>query len=106
VTDYDADPLNYHGKLPARTVAELTRAIDGYPDAVKRFELPMLVMHGTADRLTPIAGSEMVVERAASSDKTFKRYDGLFHEILNEPERQQVLDDIAGWLDERFPATS
>jgi alpha-beta hydrolase superfamily lysophospholipase len=104
VTDYEADPLNYHGKLPARTVAELTRAIDSYPDAVKRFELPMLVMHGTADRLTPIAGSEMVVERAASKDKTFKRYDGLFHELLNEPERQQVLDDIADWLDARFPA--
>lgn len=104
VADYDADPLNYHGKLPARTVAELTSAIDGYPEAVQRFELPMLAMHGTADRLTPIAGSEMVVERAASKDKTFKRYEGLFHEILNEPERQQVLDDIADWLDARFPA--
>jgi alpha-beta hydrolase superfamily lysophospholipase len=106
VEDYDADPLNYHGKLPARTVAELTSAIDGYPEAVKRFKLPMLVMHGTADRLTPIAGSEMVVANAASSDKTFKSYDGLFHEILNEPERQRVLDDIAAWLDERFPADS
>jgi alpha-beta hydrolase superfamily lysophospholipase len=104
VEDYDADPLNYHGKLPARTVAELTSAIDGYPEAVKRFRLPMLVMHGTADRLTPIAGSQMVVANAASSDKTFTSYDGLFHEILNEPERRQVLDDIAGWLDERFPA--
>ena len=106
VEDYDADSLNYHGKLPARTVGELTSAIDGYPEAVKAFRLPMLVMHGTADRLTPIAGSEMVVANAASGDKTFKRYDGLFHEILNEPERQQVLDDIAAWLDERFPAPS
>jgi acylglycerol lipase len=104
VADYDADPLNYHGKLPARTVAELSRAIDGFPDAVTRFKLPMLVMHGTADRLVPIAGSEMVIERTGSEDKTFTRYDGLFHEILNEPERQQVVDDIAGWLDARFPA--
>jgi acylglycerol lipase len=104
VADYDADPLNYHGKLPARTVAELSRAIDGFPEAVTRFRLPMLAMHGTADRLVPIAGSEMVVDRAGSEDKTFKRYDGLFHEILNEPERQQVLDDIAEWLDARFPA--
>jgi alpha-beta hydrolase superfamily lysophospholipase len=103
VADYDADPLNYHGKLPARTVAELSRAIDGFPEGVTRFRLPMLVMHGTADRLVPIAASEMVVERAGSEDKTFKRYDGLFHEILNEPERQQVLDDIADWLDARFP---
>ncbi|HEY0632037.1 MAG TPA: alpha/beta hydrolase [Thermoleophilaceae bacterium] len=104
VADYDADPLNHHGKLPARTVAELSRAIDGFPEAVTRFRLPMLVMHGTADRLVPIAGSEMVVDRTGSEDKTFKRYEDLFHEILNEPERQQVLDDIADWLDARFPA--
>jgi alpha-beta hydrolase superfamily lysophospholipase len=103
VADYDADPLNYHGKLAARTVAELSQAIDGYPDAMPRLNLPLLVMHGTADRLTPIEGSEMVIERIGSSDKEFKRYDGLYHELLNEPERQQVLDDIAGWLDERFP---
>ena len=106
VADYDADPLNYHGKLPARTVAELTSAIDGYPDAVQRFDLPLLVMHGMADRLTPLAGSEMVVQRAGSKDKELKRYDDLFHEILNEPERRQVLDDIAAWLDERFPAAA
>jgi alpha-beta hydrolase superfamily lysophospholipase len=103
VRDYDSDPLNYHGKLPARTVAELSKAIDGFPEAVTRFRLPLLVMHGTADRLVPIAGGEMVAERAGSEDKTFKRYDGLFHEILNEPERQQVLDDMADWLDARFP---
>jgi acylglycerol lipase len=104
VKDYDADPLNYHGKLPARTVAELTSAIDGFPAAVAEFKLPLLVMHGTADRLVPIAGGQMVAERAGSEDKTWKPYDGLFHEILNEPERQQVVDDIADWLDERFPA--
>jgi acylglycerol lipase len=103
VADYDSDPLNYHGKLPARTVAELSGAIEGFAEAVTRFRLPLLVMHGTADRLVPIAGGEMVAERAGSEDKTFKRYDGLFHEILNEPERQQVLDDMADWLDARFP---
>jgi acylglycerol lipase len=103
VTDYDDDPLNYHGKLPARTVAELSKAIEGFPEAVTRFRLPLLVMHGTADRLVPIAGGEMVAERAGSEDKTFKRYDGLFHEILNEPERQQVVNDMADWLDARFP---
>jgi lysophospholipase len=104
VKDYDDDPLNYHGKLPARTVAELSKAIDGFPEAVTKFKLPMLVMHGTADRLVPIAGGQMVADRAGSEDKTWKPYDGLFHEILNEQERQQVLDDIADWLDERFPA--
>jgi alpha-beta hydrolase superfamily lysophospholipase len=106
VKDYDADPLNYHGKLPARTVAQLAKTIDGFPGAVAKFKLPLLVMHGTADRLVPIAAGQMVADHAGSQDKTWKPYDGLFHEILNEPERQQVLDDIADWLDERFAAAS
>ena len=104
VKDYDSDPLNYHGKLPARTVSEISRTIETFPEAVTHFKLPLLVMHGTADRLVPIAGCELVAERAGSEDKTFKRYDGLFHEILNEPERQQVLNDMADWLDAHFPA--
>ena len=104
VRDYDADPLNYHGKLPARTVAELANAIERYPDEVAGLDLPILVMHGTADRITPIAGSEMVKERAGSSDVTFTRYDGLYHEILNEPERERVLNEIANWIAARTTA--
>ena len=61
-------------------------------------------MHGTADRITPIAGSEMVRDLAGSQDVTFTRYDGLFHEILNEPEREQVLSEIAGWAEAHLRA--
>ena len=100
VRDYDADPLNYHGKLPARTVAELSNTVERFPSAVPRLTLPMLLMHGTADRLVPIVGTEMVDELAGSDDKTFIRYEGLYHEILNEPERDRVLADIIAWLDE------
>lgn len=106
VRDYDADPLNHHGKLPARTVHELASAVARFPDEVGGLTLPMLIMHGTADRLVPIHGSLMVDERSGSEDKTFIRYDGLFHEILNEPERERVADDIASWLDARTRALS
>ena len=101
VRDYEQDPLNYHGRLPARTVAELSRSVDSFPDRVPTLRLPLLVMHGTGDDLVPIAGSEMVADRAGSEDKTFTRYDGLYHEILNEPERDRVMDEIVGWLDVR-----
>jgi alpha-beta hydrolase superfamily lysophospholipase len=101
VRDYDSDPLNHHGKLPARTVAELANTISAFHDAVPRLTLPMLLMHGTDDRIVPLHGTEMVEERVSSEDKTFIRYDGLFHEILNEPERERVVGDIADWLDER-----
>lgn len=101
VRDYDADPLNYHGKLPARTVHELSQTVGSFPDEVNRLTLPMLLMHGTADKLVPPHGTEMIDERAGARDKTMIRYEGLYHELLNEPERERVVADIADWLDER-----
>ena len=101
VRDYDADPLNYRGRLPARTLHELASTVGRFPDEVARLTLPMLLMHGTADQLVPPHGTEMLDERAGSEDKTFIRYDGLYHEILNEPERKRVVGDIADWLDAR-----
>jgi acylglycerol lipase len=99
VRDYDSDPLNHHGKLPARTVHELSVAIAGFPDAVARMRLPMLVMHGTGDALVPPLATDMIEERAGAEDITVIRYDGLYHELLNEPERDRVIGDVADWLD-------
>jgi alpha-beta hydrolase superfamily lysophospholipase len=98
VAAYDADPLNYHGKLPARTVHELATEIGRFPESVQSLTLPLLVMVGTGDTLVPPAAAELVYEKAASEDKTIKRYDGLYHEIVHEPERDQVMADLTGWL--------
>jgi acylglycerol lipase len=102
VRDYDADPLNYHGKLPARSVKELTDALARFPEGLATLSLPVLTMHGTADTMTLPAGSELVMEHAGSEDKSIVRYDGLYHELLNEPERQKVLDDIVEWVEARL----
>jgi len=104
VRDYEADPLNHHGKLPARTVDELVRAIDDLPAAVTTIALPVLILYGTADRLAPPSGAQMLERRIGSADKTTIAYPDLFHEILNEPERETVLTDIRGWLAERSGA--
>ena len=104
VSAYVADPLVHHGKLPARTAAELATAIDAFPDTVGAITVPTLIVYGTADGLCPPAGSQMLAARMGSSDMTVKAYDGLFHEILNEPEREVVLADIGSWLAERTPA--
>ena len=101
VRAYEQDPLVHHGKLPARTVAELTGAVGRFPDEVPALRLPLLVMHGGEDSLTTIAGSRMVHERASSSDKTLEIYDGLRHEILNEPEKERVISEMIEWLDAR-----
>lgn len=101
VARYDADPLNYRGKVPAGLAAAMLRASDTIDRRTPRIDLPLLVMHGSEDQLVPVDASRRLYERATSADKTLKVYDGLYHEILNEPEQETVLNDIAAWLDAR-----
>ncbi|MGI8623233.1 MAG: lysophospholipase [Solirubrobacteraceae bacterium] len=103
VAAYDADPLNHHGKLPARTVQELAHAVARFEADSSRLTLPLLVVIGTADRVVLPAGGRMVNDRASSADKTLMTYPGFYHEIFNEPagERDRPLDDLAAWLTER-----
>jgi alpha-beta hydrolase superfamily lysophospholipase len=102
---YDSDPLNFHGAMPAATVAALFRTGRTFPERLPALTLPLLVMHGGADELTPPSGSLLVDELAASEDKTLKIYDGLRHEILNEPEQDEIIATIVAWIDSRVDAT-
>lgn len=97
------DPLNYHGRTLARTGAELLRAGNEAQGRLHKLETPFLVFHGTADPLASPVWSKRLYKRAAATDKTLKLYDGLYHETFNEPEREQVLDDLTMWLAERMP---
>jgi len=99
VRDYDADPLNFHGKLPARTVAEMAKEVARFPDTIPSITVPLLIQVGTADALVPPDSSNLVYDLASSEDKTIKHYPGLYHEILNEPEREAVVADTLAWLD-------
>jgi alpha-beta hydrolase superfamily lysophospholipase len=105
VRAYEHDPLNHTYRLPARTLAEVMRSMDRMPRVVGTLRTPLLLLHGSEDRLCPPAGSEMVHSLATSPDKTLKIYDGLYHEIFNEPERAQVIGDLVGWIVERTPLT-
>lgn len=104
VRAYQEDPLVYRGKFPARTIAEVAGEVTRFPQTVTRLRLPLLILHGTADTLAPLAGSKMVAERAGSADKTLKIYDGLYHEVFNEPEQDQVIGDLLDWLNGRMTA--
>lgn len=98
VRRYDEDPLVYRGRMRVGLLAAMLRAARRVDERIGTMSLPVLFMHGTADQLTTPEGSRDLYERAASSDKTLKLYDGLYHEILNEPERDEVIADIAAWL--------
>jgi alpha-beta hydrolase superfamily lysophospholipase len=106
VRAYEEDPLVHHGKLPARTVGELAAAVEGFPARVSELQLPLLVMHGTGDRIVPVAASLMVHDGALSEDKRLELYDGLYHEILNEPEQRRVMDDATSWIHARARASA
>lgn len=98
VDAYVNDPLVFRGKIPARTGAELARMWKQLPDQMPKIKIPILIMHGQSDRLSDPQGSKMLYERVGSKDKTLKIYDSCFHEICNEPEREQVCFDMEKWL--------
>jgi alpha-beta hydrolase superfamily lysophospholipase len=102
VRSYEADPLVFHGKLPARTVFELERAVRSLPKTVHTITVPTLIMYGSADRLCPPAGSLGLNDCIGAQDRTLKVYDGLYHEIFNEPEQERVMEDVCAWLRERM----
>lgn len=98
VEAYEHDSLVFRGKMPAATIAAFGRALARIAEDMDTIGLPLLVMHGTADELAPVEGARALYEAVASLDKTLKVYDGLAHEILNEPEKAQVMDDLREWL--------
>jgi acylglycerol lipase len=98
VDAYNKDPLVFRTPIRARLGAEMLDAMDLVEAGLPSLRTPLLVMQGTADGLVDPGCGPHVYDRAGSEDKTLKMYDGLWHEIFNEPERDHVLDDLTGWL--------
>jgi alpha-beta hydrolase superfamily lysophospholipase len=97
---FDADPHTYKGKLRARMGNEMMRAATDARARMSGLSLPLLIMHGAEDKLTNPNGSRLLYEQAGSRDKTLQLWPGCRHEIFNEPERDQVIDFMIGWLDQ------
>ena len=104
VAAMDADPLIAHETQPTRTVAELVRADERLGKAFPAITLPVLILHGTADRAARPSGSQAFFDAVGSTDKTLKLYDGVYHDPLNDRGREQVMADIIDWIDARLPA--
>ena len=99
VARYAADPLVHHREIPARTLVELLRAMQGFPASAHELRLPTLILHGTADTLVPLAATRPVYQAFGTGDRSVKLYDGLYHEVFNEPERARVTADLLRWLE-------
>jgi alpha-beta hydrolase superfamily lysophospholipase len=102
VNAYNTDPLVYHGKVPAGIGRALLLVGETMPQRAAALTAPLLVVHGSDDKLIPVEGSHQLVEAVGSSDVELKVYPGLYHEVFNEPEQNQVLDDVVSWINARL----
>jgi acylglycerol lipase len=100
VEAYEQDPLVFRGAIPARTIVELLQAMAAFPARAPELRIPVLVQHGTADTLVPFAATRPIYDLLGQPKaRTLRYYDGLFHEVYNEPERDRVIADLAAWIE-------
>jgi len=101
VTDYRTDALVHQGHPTIALSLALAEQMTLLPARVRDLRLPLLVQHGTDDRICPPDGSRALVESVGTDDLTVRWYDGFWHEIYHEPERERPLADLREWLDRR-----
>jgi acylglycerol lipase len=97
------DPLVANEVQPTQTVAALARADEQLKKDFPLITLPVLIIHGSADKLARPGGSQFFFDTAGSKDKTLKLYDGYVHDLLNDLGKEVVIADIIAWLDARVP---
>jgi acylglycerol lipase len=98
VAALNADPLIANEKQPSETVAELVRADQVLEKNFGQITLPLLILHGLADKVTKPSGSKEFYENAGSTDKTLKLYEGHFHDLLADVGKKEVMADIQAWI--------
>ncbi len=102
VSRYVNDPLVYSGKLTAGMMVAMFSGMQRSFEVQPGITLPALIMHGEDDPLVTPRASRLLMERLGSEDKTLKLFPGLFHEIFNEPERVEVVEDVITWAQARL----
>jgi len=102
VEAYTSDPL-VHTVATSRWFTEAERAHERVLHGAAQIESPLLVLQAGDDQLVDPAATEAVFEKVGSGDKEYHRYDGLYHEILNESEGPAIVERIAGWIAARTP---
>lgn len=98
------DPFIAGESQPAETIAEMVRADERLKQEFPLITLPVLILHGTHDKAAKPSGSQHFYNRAGSTDKTLKLYEGHFHDLLNDLDKEVVMADIQGWLDAHIAA--
>lgn len=102
----NGDPLIKGEAQPIETMAELVRADERLRKEFPRIKLPVLILHGTADKAAKPGGSQFFYDTTGSADKTLKLYEGHYHDLLHDVDSEVVMADVMRWIDERIPASN
>ncbi|MBN1797416.1 MAG: lysophospholipase [Spirochaetales bacterium] len=101
----DKDPLCYHGKIRARTGAEMMKSMEYVNAHLDSVTTPVLIMQGSEDKILPPESSGKVYRMVSSQDKTLKIFAGLYHELFNEPEKEAVFKYITDWIESKLKSS-
>lgn len=104
IAAYAADPL-VDKRYSARLLTEIAAAVRWIEGRGAEVAVPLLIVHGEADPICPVAGSRRFSAVVRSPGSELRAYPELRHEVLNEPEREQVLSDIARWIEKQVPGS-
>ena len=96
---YTADPLVYHGPFKRPTLQSLKTALATIGDGPRLGDLPTLWVHGEDDQLVPIVETRAGIEAIRGTDLTQRTYPGARHEVFNETNKAEVLQDVTGFID-------
>jgi len=105
VESMNDDPLIKGESQPAQTAKVMINADSRLREEFPLIKLPVLILHGTEDKATKPSGSQHFYEQAGSTDKTLKLYEGHFHDLLNDIDKEVVMADITGWIAARLPVS-
>ena len=104
VAALNSDPFVKDEVQPTETIAAMLRGDARLKEGFAQLTLPVLIMHGTLDAVTKPSGSQDFYDHAGSADKTLKLYEGHFHDLLNDVDKEIVMADIQEWITARIPA--
>ncbi len=99
IQEYNDDPLVYHGRIRARMAQQMVEGGKQALSVADKLILPVWAGHGTEDRIAHPDGTRMFIDTVKSEDKKYRYYGGLYHDILHEPEMNEVIFDIMKWIE-------
>jgi alpha-beta hydrolase superfamily lysophospholipase len=98
-----ADPL-FHRRGTARLSTEVTAAISRVQGRAAELAVPVLILHGSDDRMVPPDGSREFFSKLRHPDREFREYPGGYHGLFADHDWEQVVSDVAQWLESHLPS--